>query len=217
MSTVHTKTDATKPADTVTRKKWDNAAKAFDFMTGIGPDKRWGPYKRQMFNQMKPDANILFLALGTGLDIQFFPPHRNIEAIDISPKMLEQAQTRIKNYEGTLNAQTMDVHHLTFEDQQFQQVFTSCTFCSVPNPVDGLKALNRVMQPGADLYMFEHTGSKHYPFKLMMDLMTPLTSRVGPEMNRKTTDNVLKAGFEIQGVNHVYLDVVKIIHATKPK
>ena len=217
MSDANLQTEAHPQTDKVTQRKWDNAAKAFDFMTGIGPDKRWGPYKSLMLANMKADAEILFLALGTGLDIQFFPPQRNIHAIDISPKMLENAQARIDQYDGSIHAQTMDVHQMSFEKEKFNQVFTSCTFCSVPNPIGGLKALYQVMKPGADLYMFEHTGSKRYPFKLMMDLMTPLTSRVGPDMNRSTIENVQQAGFNIQQVNNVYLDVVKIIHATKPQ
>ncbi|PCI42003.1 MAG: SAM-dependent methyltransferase [Moraxellaceae bacterium] len=217
MSSANLGTKNAPQTDKATQRKWDNAAKAFDFMTGIGPDKRWGPYKSLMLANMNADADILFLALGTGLDIQFFPPQRNIQAIDISPKMLENAQARIDQYDGSINAQTMDVHQMSFEAEQFDQVFTSCTFCSVPNPIGGLKALYQVMKPGADLYMFEHTGSKHYPFKLMMDLMTPLTRKVGPDMNRTTIDNVQQAGFKIQQINNVYLDIVKIIHATKPE
>jgi phosphatidylethanolamine/phosphatidyl-N-methylethanolamine N-methyltransferase len=49
----------------------------------------------------------------------------------------------------------------------------------------------------------------------MMNLMTPLTSRVGPDMNRPTADNVRKAGFTLKRVNNVFLDVVKTIHAVK--
>jgi hypothetical protein len=71
----------------------------------------------------------------------------------------------------------------------------------------------RVLVPGGELHMFEHTGSRYYPFRLMMNLMTPLSRRVGPEMNRPTVENVKAAGFELERVAHVFLDVVKTIHA----
>ena len=66
------------------------------------------------------------------------------------------------------------------------------------------------------LYMFEHTGSHVFPFNLMLDVMTPLWKPIGPEMNRDTVVNVEKAGFEIQQVNNIYLDVVKTIIARSP-
>ena len=66
------------------------------------------------------------------------------------------------------------------------------------------------------LCMFEHTGSHVFPFNLMLELMTPLWKPIGPEMNRDTVANVEKAGFEIQQVKTVYLDVVKTIIARSP-
>jgi len=200
--------------DTVTQEKWDRAAPSFDLMAGKGAEDRWRPFKEELFGHM--NGRILFLALGTGLDIEAFPVGKSITAIDISPKMLEVAQPRIAAYEGKIQAQVMDVHDMSFEDDSFDQIFTSCTFCSVPNPVQGLQSLRRVLKPGGELFMFEHTGSKYYPFKLMMNLMTMVSRHLGPDMNRPTVDNVLAAGFALREVNNLFLDVVKIIKAVNP-
>lgn len=201
-------------ADSVTRAKWDKLAPRFDGMASQGAEKRWQPFKQKLFSHM--DGKILFLALGTGLDIPVFPAGRDITAIDISPKMLEQAQPRIAAYDGTIRAEVMDVHEMPFAPGSFDQVFTSCTFCSVPDPVAGLKALFRVLKPGGGLFMFEHTGSRFYPFRPMLELMTLLSERIGPSMNRDTVANVRAAGFEIVEVENVFLDVVKTIKAVKP-
>lgn len=199
--------------DVGTQKKWDHLAKNFDLMAGRGAEARWKPYKQSLFNEM--EGKILFLALGTGLDIATFPPGRDIMAIDISPKMLERAKARIKQYEGTIEPRVMDVHEMDFDDETFDQVFTSCTFCSVPRPVEGLRALKRVLKPGGKLFMFEHTGSHYYPFKAMMNLMSIFSEKVGPSMNRDTVSNVSTAGFRITEVNNIFLDVVKTIRAEK--
>jgi phosphatidylethanolamine/phosphatidyl-N-methylethanolamine N-methyltransferase len=201
-------------ADAVTQAKWDKLAPRFDGMASQGAERRWKPFKQQLFSHMQ--GKILFMALGTGLDIPAFPPGQNITAIDISPKMLAEAQKRIAAYDGTINAQMMDVHDMPFAEASFDQVFTSCTFCSVPRPLEGLKAIHRVLKPGGELFMFEHTGSRLAPFRTMMDLMTRLSERVGPAMNRNTTANVRAAGFLITEVENVFLDVIKTIRAIKP-
>jgi len=197
-----------------TRAKWDRAAPTFDLMASKGPEWRWAPAKRELFSAMQ--GRVLFVAAGTGLDFPFFPPGREITAIDISPKMLEIARTRADAYSGEIELAAMDVRDLDFPDASFDQVYTSCTFCSVPDPVRGLQSLRRVLAPEGELRMFEHTGSRWFPFNLMLNLMTPLTSRFGPAMNRSTVENVRRAGFRIREVRHLYLDVVKTITAVAP-
>lgn len=200
--------------DTHTQAKWDRAAPTFDLMAGKGAEKRWRPFKQELFANM--EGRVLFMALGTGLDIETFPRGKTITAIDISPKMLEQARPRMDSYDGLINAHVMDVHDLQFEDDSFDQVFTSCTFCSVPRPVEGLRSLRRVLKPGGELMMFEHTGSKYYPFRFMMKLMSQLTEKLGPSMSRDTVDHVRAAGFRVRELNNLFLDVVKTIKAVNP-
>ena len=106
-----------------TRRKWDAAAKNFDLMSSRGPEKRWGPFKRAFFSHMR--GKILFLAAGTGLDFQFFPPGQDVTAIDISPKMIERAHVRAASYPGELQLHVMDVHQMPFPEASFDQVYTS--------------------------------------------------------------------------------------------
>lgn len=200
--------------DLETSRKWDKAARGYDLMNGFGPEWRWAPWKRRLFSEMS--GRVLFLAIGTGQDIQFFPPGREIVGLDISARMLAAATTRAHAYDGSLELRRLDVHDLDYPDGSFDQVFTSCTFCSVPDPVGGLKAVRRVLKQGGTLGMFEHTRSRLFPFGVMLEVMTLLTRRFGPEMNRDTVTNVARAGFTNVRVEPVYLDVVKIIRAVGP-
>ncbi|MCY4601001.1 MAG: class I SAM-dependent methyltransferase [Acidobacteria bacterium] len=200
--------------DVLTSQKWDRAARSYDLMNGYGQEVRWAPFKRRLFERMR--GRIIFASIGTGQDIQFFPPGRDITGIDISSGMLERARPRAAAYTGRLELRQVDLHDLDYPDGAFDQAFTACTFCSVPRPVEGLRMLRRVLKPGGELFMFEHTGSRYFPFNLMLNLMTPLSRRFGPEMNRNTVANVTRAGFEIHAVEPVYLDVVKMIRAAAP-
>ena len=203
-------------ADLATRDKWNKAAATLDLMSGRGEMERWLPFKSRLFGHMEP-GKILFASLGTGLDVSAFPPGMTITAIDISPEMLKRAQPRIDAYPGEIQPELTDIHDMPYPDGHFDQVFTSCTFCSVPEPVAALKALNRVLKPGGRLYMFEHTGSRYFPFKYMLDMMTAISRKIGPEMNRNTVANAKAAGFEVTEVNNLFLDIVKTIKAIKPE
>jgi ubiquinone/menaquinone biosynthesis C-methylase UbiE len=157
----------------------------------------------------------LMVAAGTGNDFKHFPPGLDIVALDISPKMLEMAAPRAVGYPGTLTLKEADVCNLPYPDDTFDTVLTVCTFCSVPKPILGLSELRRVLKPGGQILMFEHMRSAVAQFGVLLDLMTPLSRKFGPDLNRDTVGNVQKAGFKLRRVENVYLDIVRIIEAVK--
>lgn len=199
--------------DTACRSRWDQLSHTYDWVTW-GDERRLGPAKSRLFRGMR--GNCLMVAAGTGMDFRYFPPGLTITALDISPAMIERARPRADAYHGTLALHVMDVQALDFPDQSFDTVATACTFCSVPDPLRGLRELHRCLKPGGRLLMFEHVRSRFGPIAFMQDLMTPLFRRtMGPEMNRDTVANVMRAGFELVREENVYVDVVKAIEARR--
>ena len=63
--------------DRKTEWKWDLAAERPDSLYACGPEKRWEPIKEKLFARMG-SGRILFVAVGTGLDIAVStrPPNR---------------------------------------------------------------------------------------------------------------------------------------------
>lgn len=191
---------------------WDFRARLYDVCEGSG--LRRGPSKAEVFHDMI--GRVLFVAIGTGADIAHFPAGREIIAIDISQAMLRRAESRRSRYVGRLDLVEADATKLPFADGGFDTVATSCTLCSVPEPVRALQELYRVLRPGGRLLMFEHVRSRNSLLGLALDLMTVWTRRAGTEMNRDTVGNVLKAGFQILRVESVYLDIILAIRGRKP-
>lgn len=191
---------------------WDRRARIYDVCEGS--DLRRGPSKASLFQGMK--GRVLFVAVGTGTDIRHFPPGREIVGVDISREMLRRAESHRAGYRGSLELIEADAMNLGFADASFETVVTSCTMCSVPDPIRALRELYRVLRPGGEILMFEHVRSSNLLMGLALDLMTLWTRRKGTEMNRDTVANARKAGFILRRIDSVYLDIIISIRAVKP-
>ncbi|WP_198288284.1 class I SAM-dependent methyltransferase [Bradyrhizobium sp. WSM1253] len=201
--------------DVRTQNKWDRASRTYDFFAAVD-NRRLGGEKQRLLARVQ--GKTLHVAAGTGNDFKFLPPGADIVSIDISPKMLERAKLKAANYEGSIELREADVCSLDYPEATFDTVATVFTFCSVPKPIAGLRELYRVLKPGGQILMMEHVrGSAIGPVGVMLDLMTPLTRKFGPELNRETVGNVQKAGFRLRRVENIYLDVVKTIEAIKDR
>jgi ubiquinone/menaquinone biosynthesis C-methylase UbiE len=89
----------------------------------------------------------------------------------------------------------MDVEHLAFRDDSFDWVASTFVFCSVPDPVAGLRELARVTKPGGRIFFLEHMRPRGKLLGFVFDLLNPFTVRVfGFNINRRTLENIAAAG-----------------------
>lgn len=190
---------------------WDLRARLYDVCEAS--ELRRGPHKASLFRHMV--GRVLFLAVGTGIDIRRFPPGRWIVGVDISAEMLRRAESRRRRYPGVLRFVRSDAGRLAFSDEAFDTVVTSCTLCSVPDPVAVLRELRRVLKRDGRLLMFEHVRSRNPVLGWTLDAMTFWTRLAGTEMNRDTTRNVTRAGFRITRIDSVYLDIILALRGVR--
>jgi ubiquinone/menaquinone biosynthesis C-methylase UbiE len=192
--------------------KWNKAARCLD-LAKRGEEARYGVFKRHLFGKAK--GKTLLVAAGTGVDFKYFPPDIELTAIDFSPVMLEHAQKKVDECRAPITLIEADVSDLDFPDGHFDTVVTSCTFCSVPDPIQGLKEVRRVLKDDGVLLMFEHVRPSNFYLGFVMDVMNPVVRKMGPEINRRTADNLRAAGFRLTREYNVYLDLVKLFEAVK--
>jgi ubiquinone/menaquinone biosynthesis C-methylase UbiE len=195
------------------KERWNRTSRTYDWLT-FGEDLRQGADKRRLF--AKARGRTILIAVGTGADIKFLPPGLDIVGIDISPAMVEKARPHAETYEGKMELRVMDAHRLEYPDESFDTAITACTFCSVPDPVRGLRELHRVLKPEGRLLMYEHVRSNVPAVGLFLDFMTYITRfLLGPDLNRDTLANARRAGFHILSERNVYFDIVKAVEASR--
>jgi len=152
--------------------------------------------------------------LGTGKNMLYYPPGVKITGIDLSPRMLNQARKRAAALGLNMDICEMDVQALAFPDNSFNTVFATFVFCSVPDPVLGLAELLRVCKPDGKLLLMEHMRPDRRVPGSLFDFLNPMIVRMmGANINRRTMDNIRRAGWNITVDEHLSSDIVRWIEA----
>jgi len=150
--------------------------------------------------------------LGTGANFSFYPPDCQVTAIDFSPRMLARAKQKLYLARAPVTLLEMDVQQLDFPAASFDTVVATFVFCSVPDPVRGLQEVRRVCHPEGKIVLLEHVRSENGLFGPLMDLLNPLiVYLIGSNINRRTVENVKKAGIKLERVENLAGKIVKLI------
>jgi ubiquinone/menaquinone biosynthesis C-methylase UbiE len=146
--------------DNCTRKRYNRVAFLYDFIEAPLERMRFSAWRKKLQTGIKGER-ALEVGVGTGKNLAYYPEEVRITAIELSPRMLAQAQRKLAKSHLNVDLQEMDVQRLDFADYLFDTVFATFVFCSVPDPVDGLRELRRVCKPEGRLLLLEHMRPNH--------------------------------------------------------
>ena len=132
-------------ATAVTRVRYDRNARRYDRMTCC-TERLMTPGRAGLWQRVR-GPQVLEVGVGTGKSFPYYPAGMAITAIDLSPRMLEQARTHAARDRIVVDLREADVQALSFPDASFDTAIASCVFCSVPDPALGLRELRRVLAP----------------------------------------------------------------------
>jgi ubiquinone/menaquinone biosynthesis C-methylase UbiE len=180
-----------------TRRRYQRIAPFYDLIEFL-PDRGYLPWRERLWSQVE-GPKILEVGVGTGKNMPFYPKDAQLTAIDLTPGMLKRARKRAESLKVNVDLQLGDVQALDFHDNSFDTVVATFVFCSVPDPVLGLREILRVIKQGGQVLLLEHVRSANKLLGEMMDLFNPLVVRmVGANINRCTVDNIHSAGLFVE-------------------
>lgn len=192
------------------RKRYNRASRFYDLMEKPMEMMALSEWRIQLMKELK--GKVLEVGVGTGKNIQYYPESVDMFAIDFSEKMLEKAKEKAEKLNKDVKLLQMDAQNMEFSDNTFDMIFTTCVYCSVPDPVKGLKEMRRVCKPNGKIIMIEHVRSEKKVLGLIMDILNPLVvNTYGANINRRTVENIYKSGFSDVDVDNLYSDIVKKI------
>ncbi len=198
-----------------TQTRWDRIAAVYDRRETL-LERQLALWREKLWEHV-PEGRVLEVGCGTGKNLDYYSPQMDVVGIDISERMLERARQRAGELNRRVELYQMDAQQLDFADDAFDAAVATFVFCSVPDAVQGLRELGRVVKPGGAIWLLEHVRIDE-PAILgsIMDLLDPMMVRfMGSHINRRTEENVRRARLEVQRVTSLApMGLVKRILAT---
>lgn len=198
-----------------TANKYSRIAKIYDLLEA--------PIETSLFSKLRKavvsraSGKTLEVGIGTGKNLPYYNDDINLVGIDFSKGMLEKARSKkIDSGPKDIDLLEMDVQYLKFENDSFDTVISTFVFCTVPDPIAGLKEVKRVLKPNGKAIFLEHMKSNNALINIMLYMMNIFSKRIlGTYMLRETQNNIESSGLIILSVENKLSDVVRLITATK--
>ncbi len=194
--------------------RWNRTARHYDRMMAIA--ERLGMRKwRSLLWSKVGSSRVLEIGVGTGNNFPYYPADAQITAVDFSEEMLKRAQNRASRHKVKVDLQQMDAQNLEFADNTFDTVVASVVFCSVPDPIRGIREVERVLKPGGKAVLLEQDFGSNPFSRWLVKLANPLIARMGSDFRRRPLENVARSGLKVERVTNLWAGMFKLIEARK--
>ena len=207
------------PANNVSRARWrrywDKESASYDkqmqfFERLLSPDSR-------AWVCAQATGNTLEVAIGTGLNLPFYPAGVQLTGIDFSPAMLEIARRRADQLGMDVDLRVADALDLPFPDACFDTVVATYALCAVPDEGQAVKEMSRVLRPGGLLLLADHIAARVWPIRVLQHLAEMVTGPLqGEHFLRRPLRQVQAEGLQLEQSERFKLGLIERLAARKP-
>lgn len=197
------------------RRHWDKHSKSYDRQMGFADRKFFGDTREWVCGQAA--GEVLEVAIGTGLNLRWYPDDVRLTGIEFSPAMLAQARRRVAEGDRRVDLRLGDAQELAFADESFDTVVCTFSLCAIPDERAALREMVRVLRPGGRLLLADHVASTSPAVRVLQHVVEFVTIRTGEEhYTRRPILLVRDAGLTVEHADRFKLGIVERLSARKP-
>lgn len=194
---------------------WDKHAASYDQQMQFAERYLLGDSRAWVCSQAT--GRTLEVAIGTGLNLTFYPAGVELTGIDFSPPMLEQARRRAADLGRVVDLREADALELPFPDASFDTVVCTFGLCAVPDDGRAVAEAVRVLRPGGLLLLADHIEGAAWPVRAIQRVAEVVTAPLqGEHWLRRPLRHVEAAGLEVVRRDRFKLGLIERLAARKP-
>ncbi len=190
--------------------------KQVDVYVRMKNNDKFSKYRRKLF--YKASGNVLEVGVGTGLNFPYYNEVEKLTAVDFSKPMIAEAEKEAAGYPFPVEFIRSDAEVLEFEENSFDAIVSSLSFCSYNNPVELLHKFNMWCKESGKILLFEHGLVKNKVLQAVQRAIDPITMRtIGCHQNRDIEALAESSNLEIVKVERYVLGAVYLIQGKPVK
>jgi ubiquinone/menaquinone biosynthesis C-methylase UbiE len=154
-------------------------------------------------------GGVLEIGVGSGRNLPLYGSAiDHVCAINPSAELLRLARNRMADVLMAVSLVRGSAEQIPFANEVFDEIVTTWTLCSIPDPVAALVEMRRVLKPGGNLVFVEHGLSPESRVARWQHRLTPCWKRIGGgcHLDRKMDDLIRAAGFQLNDIETGYMN-----------
>lgn len=146
-------------------------------------------------------GTVLEIGFGSGLNLPFYPEAvGRLFACDPSEGARKLAKDRLDKARIPVEFVGIQGEEIPLEDESVDSVVTTWTLCTIPDVMQAMKEVRRVLRGGGRFHFMEHGRARDESVARWQDWLTPLQKLMGGgcHLNRRIDDIVSSSGFDMR-------------------
>lgn len=154
-------------------------------------------------------GRVLEIGIGTGLNLSHYDRSQLSEFYGLDPAAQMHRLARKRARQAGLDVQLLELpaERIPMPDASFDTVVTTYTLCTIPDPLQALREMRRVLKPDGQLLYCEHGRAPDASVRRWQDRLTPWWKPLagGCHLNRDIPALLRQADFTLLDENERYL------------
>ncbi|MDQ2792128.1 MAG: class I SAM-dependent methyltransferase [Actinomycetota bacterium] len=197
------------------RRYWDRHSKTYDREMRFFDRVLFGDTRSWICQQAT--GEVLEVAIGTGLNLEHYPPDVALTGIELSPDMLVIARRRADDLGRQVELRVGDAEALDIPSATFDTVVCTFSLCAIPDHHKALTEMTRILRPGGVLLLADHVASSDRVLRASQRVLELVTIPLGGEhFRRRPIEHVRDAGVRIERHDRFAAGIVERLAARRP-